>query len=324
MNKRLSKLFNMSTSTSPSKSFTLLEFLPAELRDRIWEHVVDPFRVLRITLYQSGFPPTAQFLGSFLYGPPWHVKVGSTPNLREATRHVRNLLLVSKAVYKDIKLRILPDLLFVTVDWDAPYSTIPNSGRGEVVYSIPWNRKTERICLEMVHLNWQKKDRVRLVDWGNREEIQRTGNGLPDPPVWVNETGYEPFGQDDGDDDDAAESDPDESRNPSRPSKFYLPPASLLVDQDQNPRPPDAAVAFRYKPDPKALGEIYIPYSQVRTLCQRQISLVPTTPILGDEHQVQQQVQQEAHYNSSNPAPPPSQDPPRHQHNPHRRRLHPE
>ena len=169
------------------------------------------------------------------------------------------------------------------------------------MYSIPWNRKTERICLEMVHLNWQKKDRVRLVDWGNREEIQRTGNGLPDPPVWVNETGYEPFGQDDGDDDDAAESDPDESRNPSRPSKFYLPPASLLVDQDQNPRPPDAAVAFRYKPDPKALGEIYIPYSQVRTLCQRHISLVPTTPILGDEHQVQQQVQQEAHYNSSIP-----------------------
>ena len=261
----------MGTSTSHPNSFSLLNDLPLVLWERIWDHAVDPFRVLRITLYQRDWPPGGTYLGSDFYGPPWHVKAGSTRSLREATRNVRNLLLVSRKVYLDIKQRILPDTLYVTVAQHVSRWWLCHT---ETRYSIPWNRKTERICLEMVHLNWENQPNVRLVDNGIREEIQRAGDGLPPPPVWINGKDYEPFGQN-GVDDDDAESDADESRNPARPSKYYQPPRSLL---SQAPDPPPA---FRYNPDPNAPGQLYIPSSVAQTLCSRHVSLAPTATTPG-------------------------------------------
>ncbi|KAK3352119.1 hypothetical protein B0H65DRAFT_569806 [Neurospora tetraspora] len=273
MLKRLSKLFNMSTTTSTPESFSLFPLLPGELRTLIWKHAVDPYRVLRITLYQQDFPPITQFLGSSRYGPPWNVKVGCTPQLKEATRHVRNLMQVSREAYKDIMDYILPDRIYVTVDWDPPYlregvtrgkyaSKNAKSRMGEKVYKIPWNRRTERLCLEVVHLSWDDVERRRM---GVMEEMPR-GSDLPAPPVWVNEAGYEPFGDVEPD----SESDPDESRDPSRPSAFYVPPADAIASVPVPDPDPDRDL------DPRAHGEIYIPHSHAQALCQRHISLAPT------------------------------------------------
>ncbi|KAK1777092.1 hypothetical protein QBC45DRAFT_452735 [Copromyces sp. CBS 386.78] len=273
MYKRLSKLFNMSTTTtSTPKPFPLFPDLPYELQTLIWHHAVDPYRILRITLYQKDFPPTAEFLGSSLYGPPWHVKAGCTPALKKAARHVCNLMLVSRSVYQDIMRYILPDRIHVTVDWDPPYYTreAKLTKRGKKVYAIPWNRKTERICLEIVHLDCEEE----IIPRGHGGI--GSAHGLPAPPVWVNQPGYEPFGQ-------GEESDPDESRDPSRPSTFYVPLASASTitspdpDQDPDQDPDHPAFQHKYKsdPDPKASGEIYLFHSHAQALCQRRISLAP-------------------------------------------------
>ncbi|KAJ4366092.1 hypothetical protein N0V85_009221 [Neurospora sp. IMI 360204] len=265
----------MSTTTSTPESFSLFPLLPGELRTLIWKHAVDPYRVLRITLYQQDFPPITQFLGSSRYGPPWNVKVGCTPQLKEATRHVRNLMQASREAYKDIIDYILPDRIYVTVDWDPPYlregvtrgqyaSENAKSRMGEKVYKIPWNRRTERLCLEAVHLSWDHVERRRM---GVTEEMPR-GSDLPAPPVWVNEAGYEPFGDVEHD----SESDPDESHDPSRASTFYIPPADAIASGPVPVPDPDPDRDL----DPRAPGEIYIPHSHAFTLCQRHISLAPT------------------------------------------------
>ncbi|EGZ75963.1 hypothetical protein NEUTE2DRAFT_126906 [Neurospora tetrasperma FGSC 2509] len=270
----------MSTTNSIPDCFPLFPYLPGELRALIWKHAVEPYRVLRITLYQKDFPPnpqlppSSQFLGSAVYGPPWNVKVGCTDALVAATRRVRDLMLVSREAYRDITDYILPDRIHVTVDWDPPYLQGMHmfASKGEKVYKIPWNRKTERVYLEMVHLKWDTHESggMREGMWERtREEIPR-GSDLPAPPVWVNEVGYEPFGQDP---ESNSESDPDESRDPSRPSRFYVPPADSIAATTVPEPNPDSDQELHI--DPRVPGEIYIPHTLAHVIIRRHISLAP-------------------------------------------------
>ncbi|KAK3493621.1 hypothetical protein B0T13DRAFT_402497 [Neurospora crassa] len=268
----------MSATTSTPDCFPLFPYLPGELRALIWKHAVAPYRVLRITLYQKDFPPnpqlppSSQFLGSAVYGPPWNVKVGCTDALVAATRHVRDLMLVSREVYRDIIDYILPDRIHITVDWDPPYLQGMHmfASKGEKVYKIPWNRRTEKVCLEMVHLKWDTYESggMREGMWERtREEIPR-GSDLPVPPMWVNEVGYEPFGQDP---ESKSESDADESRDPSRPSRFYVPPAEAIAALSVTG--PDSDMDLHI--DPRAPGEIYTPHTLAQVIIRRHISLAP-------------------------------------------------
>ncbi|KAK3500413.1 uncharacterized protein B0T23DRAFT_41360 [Neurospora hispaniola] len=280
MLKRFHKLFNMSTTTSTPDCFPLFPYLPGELRTLIWKHAVEPYRVLRITVYQKDFPPnpqlppSSQFLGSAVYGPPWNVRVGCTDALVAATRRVRDLMLVSREAYRDITDYILPDRIHVTVDWDPPYLQGMHmfASKGEKVYKIPWNRKTERVCLEMVHLKWDTHESggMREGIWERTREEMPRGSDLPAPPVWVNEVGYEPFGQDP---ECSSDSDPDESRDPSRPSRFYVPPADSIAATTVPEPNPDSDQELHI--DPRAPGEIYIPYTLAHVIIRRHISLAP-------------------------------------------------